>query len=61
MRAVVIALVAANILSNEVTSDQKTLSTIIIELEAKFYIDLCSTLFRFRYANHKTSFEGVRV
>ena len=33
-------------------------ATVNSDLEKKFYIGLCSTQFRFRYANHKKSFKG---
>ena len=32
--------------------------TVNSDLETRFYIGLCSTQFRFRYANHKSSFKG---
>ena len=34
-------------------------ATVNYDLEKKFYIGLCSTQFRFRYADHKKSFKGV--
>ena len=33
-------------------------ATVNSDLEKKIYIGLCSTQFRFRYANHKKSFKG---
>ena len=33
-------------------------ATVNSDLETGFYIGLCSTQFRFRYANHKKSFKG---
>ena len=33
-------------------------ATVNSDLEKKFYIGLCSTQFRFRYANHKKYFKG---
>ena len=33
-------------------------ATVNSELEKKFYIGLCFTQFRFRYANHKNFFKG---
>ena len=33
-------------------------ATVKSDLETRFYVGLCSTQFRFRYANHKKSFKG---